>query len=73
VLLIYLWSGVLTFGAVALAVTDDTAVVLGGIAFGLLDRPRSDDAGLVRAGTPDASVGSQVDGKHGYRLVRRMW
>jgi UDP-GlcNAc:undecaprenyl-phosphate/decaprenyl-phosphate GlcNAc-1-phosphate transferase len=36
VLLIYLWSGVLAFGAVALAVTDDTALVLWGVGFGLL-------------------------------------
>jgi UDP-GlcNAc:undecaprenyl-phosphate GlcNAc-1-phosphate transferase len=36
VLLIYLWSGVLAFGAVALALSDDTSVVLVGIGFGLL-------------------------------------
>jgi UDP-GlcNAc:undecaprenyl-phosphate GlcNAc-1-phosphate transferase len=36
VLLIYLWSGLLAFGAVALAVTDDTALVLWGVGFGLL-------------------------------------
>jgi UDP-GlcNAc:undecaprenyl-phosphate GlcNAc-1-phosphate transferase len=36
VLLIYLWSGVLAFGAVALAVVDDTTRVLGAIGFGLL-------------------------------------
>ncbi|HZZ51920.1 MAG TPA: MraY family glycosyltransferase [Pseudonocardia sp.] len=36
VLLIYLWSAVLAFGAVALAVTDDTAIVLWGVGFGLL-------------------------------------
>ena len=36
VLLIYLWSGVLAFGAVALAVVDDTTMVLGAIGFGLL-------------------------------------
>jgi UDP-GlcNAc:undecaprenyl-phosphate GlcNAc-1-phosphate transferase len=36
VLLIYLWSAVLAFGAVALAVTDDTGLVLCGIGLGLL-------------------------------------
>ncbi len=36
VLLIYLWSSVLAFGAVALALTDDTVLVLVGIGFGLL-------------------------------------
>ncbi|MDQ2707127.1 MAG: undecaprenyl/decaprenyl-phosphate alpha-N-acetylglucosaminyl 1-phosphate transferase [Actinomycetota bacterium] len=36
VLLIYLWSAVLAFGAVALALVDDTTVVLVGIGFGLL-------------------------------------
>lgn len=36
VLLIYLWSAVLAFGAVALALADDTVVVLVGVGFGLL-------------------------------------
>ena len=36
VLLIYLWSAVLAFGAVALALVDDTVVVLVGVGFGLL-------------------------------------
>jgi UDP-GlcNAc:undecaprenyl-phosphate GlcNAc-1-phosphate transferase len=36
VLLIYLWSAVLAFGAVALALIDDTTVVLVGMGFGLL-------------------------------------
>jgi UDP-GlcNAc:undecaprenyl-phosphate GlcNAc-1-phosphate transferase len=36
VLLIYLWSAVLAFGAVALALIDDTMVVLVGMGFGLL-------------------------------------
>jgi UDP-GlcNAc:undecaprenyl-phosphate/decaprenyl-phosphate GlcNAc-1-phosphate transferase len=36
VLLIYLWSGVLAFGAAALAISDDVAVVLWGVGFGLL-------------------------------------
>ncbi|WP_051581404.1 glycosyltransferase family 4 protein [Pseudonocardia acaciae] len=36
VLLIYLWSGVLAFGAAALAIADDVAVVLWGAGFGLL-------------------------------------
>jgi UDP-GlcNAc:undecaprenyl-phosphate/decaprenyl-phosphate GlcNAc-1-phosphate transferase len=36
VLLIYLWSGVLAFGAVALALVRDTTVVLVGVGFGLL-------------------------------------
>jgi UDP-GlcNAc:undecaprenyl-phosphate GlcNAc-1-phosphate transferase len=36
VLLIYLWSAVLAFGAVALALIDDTTVVLVGVGFGLL-------------------------------------
>src|SRR5581483_7401304 len=36
VLLIYLWSGVLAFGAVALALTDDTGVVLCAVGFGLV-------------------------------------
>jgi UDP-GlcNAc:undecaprenyl-phosphate GlcNAc-1-phosphate transferase len=35
VLLIYLWSAVLAFGAAALAVTDDTGLVLCGIGLGL--------------------------------------
>ncbi|MBO0848353.1 MAG: undecaprenyl/decaprenyl-phosphate alpha-N-acetylglucosaminyl 1-phosphate transferase [Pseudonocardia sp.] len=36
VLLIYLWSGVLAFGAAALAISDDVAVVLWAVGFGLL-------------------------------------
>jgi UDP-GlcNAc:undecaprenyl-phosphate GlcNAc-1-phosphate transferase len=36
VLLIYLWSAVLAFGAVALALANDTVVVLVGVGFGLL-------------------------------------
>jgi UDP-GlcNAc:undecaprenyl-phosphate GlcNAc-1-phosphate transferase len=36
VLLIYLWSAVLAFGAVALALVNDTAVVLVGVGFGLV-------------------------------------
>ena len=36
VLLIYLWAAVLAFGAVALAVTDDTGTVLWGVGFGLV-------------------------------------
>lgn len=36
VLLIYLWSAVLAFGAVALALVNDTVVVLVGVGFGLL-------------------------------------
>lgn len=36
VLLIYLWSAVLAFGAVALALVNDTAMVLVGVGFGLL-------------------------------------
>ncbi len=36
VLLIYLWVGVLAFGAVALALVDDPAVVLGAIAIGVV-------------------------------------
>ena len=36
VLLIYLWVGVLAFGAVALALVDDPAVVLGAIALGVV-------------------------------------
>ena len=36
VLLIYLWSGVLAFGAAALAILDDVGVVLWAVGFGLL-------------------------------------
>jgi UDP-GlcNAc:undecaprenyl-phosphate/decaprenyl-phosphate GlcNAc-1-phosphate transferase len=36
VLLIYLWSGVLAFGAAALAISDDVGVVLWAVGFGLL-------------------------------------
>jgi UDP-GlcNAc:undecaprenyl-phosphate/decaprenyl-phosphate GlcNAc-1-phosphate transferase len=35
-LLIYLWSGVLAFGAAALAISDDVGVVLWAVGFGLL-------------------------------------
>jgi UDP-GlcNAc:undecaprenyl-phosphate/decaprenyl-phosphate GlcNAc-1-phosphate transferase len=35
VLLIYLWAGILAFGAVALALIDDPALVLWTVAFGL--------------------------------------
>ncbi len=36
VLLIYLWAGVLAFGAVALALIDDPSVVLGAVGIGLI-------------------------------------
>jgi UDP-GlcNAc:undecaprenyl-phosphate GlcNAc-1-phosphate transferase len=57
VLLIYLWSGVLAFGAVALAVTDDTALVLWGVGFGLLLAVLASAVPRLRMPRPPERVG----------------
>jgi UDP-GlcNAc:undecaprenyl-phosphate GlcNAc-1-phosphate transferase len=57
VLLIYLWSAVLAFGAVALAVTDDTALVLWGVGFGLVLAVLASAVPRLRSRGPAARVG----------------
>ncbi|GAA4539362.1 MraY family glycosyltransferase [Pseudonocardia xishanensis] len=61
VLLIYLWAGILAFGAVALALIDDPVFVLWAVAFGLgvavlaTAVPRARTIGRARAGTTGAT------------------
>ena len=57
VLLIYLWSSVLAFGAVALAVTDDTALVLWGVGFGLVLAVLASAVPRLRSRGPAGRVG----------------
>jgi UDP-GlcNAc:undecaprenyl-phosphate GlcNAc-1-phosphate transferase len=59
VLLIYLWSGVLAFGAVALAVTDDTAAVLWGVGFLLLLAVLASAVPRMRTWGPGSRTGAR--------------
>jgi UDP-GlcNAc:undecaprenyl-phosphate GlcNAc-1-phosphate transferase len=56
VLLIYLWAGVLAFGAVALALIDDPFVVLGAVGIGLVVAVLASSVPRARAGAPRPDV-----------------